>query len=242
MSFKNKCIIVTGGANGIGKKIVERFLEEEAIVYVIDQVETLDNKAVHFFSGDLAQKETLENFVKSLDKPIDVLVNNAALSKKGLLSDCSYEDFEYVQKVNVIAPYYLTSLLKKNNLLAPNASIINMTSTRAFQSQADTESYSASKGGIAALTHSLAISLSGIARVNSIAPGWIDVSDNPIHSNQDKLQHPVGRVGSPDDIAQMVLFLASEKSSFITGENVTIDGGMSKLMIYNEDNNWHYNV
>jgi NAD(P)-dependent dehydrogenase (short-subunit alcohol dehydrogenase family) len=141
--------------------------------------------------------------------------------------------------VGVTAPYYLTSLLLNNNLLADNASIVNIASTRAFQSQPNTESYSAVKGGIVALTHSMAVSLAGRARVNCISPGWIDNSATPKHSEQDKKQHPAGRVGTPSDIAEMVLFLCSDKAGFITGENITIDGGMSKLMIYHGDNGWN---
>jgi len=143
-----------------------------------------------------------------------------------------------VQRVGVTAPYFLTSLLLNKNLLAPDCSVINIASTRAFQSQPDTESYSAAKGGIAALTHSMAISLVGRARVNCISPGWIETSENPEHSEQDKKQHPAGRVGTPADIAEMVLFLCSSKAGFITGENITVDGGMSKLMIYSGENNW----
>jgi NAD(P)-dependent dehydrogenase (short-subunit alcohol dehydrogenase family) len=126
----------------------------------------------------------------------------------------------------------------KNNLLSGNASIVNIASTRAFQSQPDTESYSAAKGGIVALTHAMAVSLAGRARVNCISPGWIETSDNPEHSEQDKRQQPVGRVGSVSDIAEMVLYLCGDKAGFITGENITIDGGMSKLMIYHNDHGW----
>jgi NAD(P)-dependent dehydrogenase (short-subunit alcohol dehydrogenase family) len=156
------------------------------------------------------------------------------IGRGGILSGCSYEDFEYVQRVGVVAPYYLTSLLLQRGLLAPTASIVNISSTRANQSQPDTEAYSAEKGGISALTHAMAVSLGGRARVNAINPGWIDVTDGEF-SSADNSQHPAGRVGVPTDIAEMVLFLCSEKAGFITGEAITIDGGMSRLMVYHGD-------
>jgi len=239
----NKHAVITGGANGIGRCIAEAFLKSGAVVTIID----IDDKAggllqssykgLRFYHGDIAEKTVLDNFVNSLDRPVDCLINNACLSRQGILSDCSYEDFEYVQRVGVTAPFYLTSLLLRNNLLAPNASVVNIASTRAFQSQPDTESYSAAKGGIIALTHSMAVSLAGKARVNSISPGWIDTASTE-HSAQDKRQHPAGRVGLPEDIAAMVMYLCGDKAEFITGENITIDGGMSKMMIYHNDYGW----
>lgn len=162
--------------------------------------------------------------------------------KGGILSGCTYDDFLYVQRVGVAAPFWLTSRLKPH--FAPGASIVNLSSTRAFQSQADTESYSAAKGGITALTHALAISLAGIARVNSIAPGWIETArfhegtDVPHYTESDLLQHPSRRVGEPEDIVQAAFFLCDERNSFITGTNLTVDGGMSKLMVYHNDEGW----
>ena len=242
MGFTGKHAVVTGGANGIGRCIVETFLRKGASVTVID----IDHRDTHpisenlrFYHGDIANKIILEDFVNSLTCSVDYLINNACIGRRGILSGCSYEDFEYVQRVGVTAPYYLTSLLLKKNLLAPNGVIINIASTRAFQSQPDTEAYSAVKGGIVALTHSMAVSLAGRARVNCISPGWIDTSENPEHSEQDKRQHSTGRVGTPADIAEMVLYLCSEKAGFITGENINIDGGMSKLMVYHGDNGWN---
>jgi NAD(P)-dependent dehydrogenase (short-subunit alcohol dehydrogenase family) len=240
MNFKDKHAVVTGGANGIGRCIAETFLHEGAAVTVIDIDQEAGEKIknVAFYHGDIADRAVLEAFVNSLKRPVDFLINNACISRRGLLSGCSYEDFEYVQRIGITAPYYLTSLLMKKNLLAVNASIVNIASTRAFQSQPDTESYSAAKGGIVALTHSMAVSLAGRARVNCISPGWIDASDNSEHSEQDKRQQPVGRVGTVSDIAEMVLFLCGDKAGFITGENITVDGGMSKLMVYHDDHGW----
>ena len=239
MTFANKHAVITGGSNGIGRRIAEAFLREGAMVTVIDIAANAPENA-QFFQGDIADKSVLEKFVGGLNQPVDFLINNACVGRGGLLSNCSYEDFEYVQRVGVTAPFYLTSLFLKHNLLADNAAIVNIASTRAFQSQPDTEAYSAAKGGIVALTHSLAVSLSGKARVNCISPGWIETSPNPSHSEQDKRQHSSKRVGITADIAEMVLYLCSDKSGFITGENITIDGGMSKLMIYHGDCGWRF--
>ncbi len=240
MNFKDKHAVITGGANGIGRSIAETFLREGAVVTVIDIDKQTSEKftEVSFFHGDIADKTVLNTFANSLQKPVNYLINNACIGQGGLLSGCSYEDFEYVQRIGVTAPYYMTSRLLKNNLLAANASIVNIASTRAFQSQPDTESYSAAKGGIIALTHAMAVSLAGRARVNCISPGWIETAENPKHSEQDKRQHPAGRVGTTSDIAEMVLYLCSDKARFITGENITIDGGMSKLMVYHDDCGW----
>jgi len=238
MDFTNKHAIITGGANGIGRSIAEAFLREGVIVTIID----IDNRLINgakFFHGDIAKKEVLERFVDSLNKPVDCLINNACVGRGGLL-DCSYEDFEYVQRVGVTAPFYLTKLLLQKNLLAPNSSIINISSTRALQSQPNTEAYSAAKGGISALTHAMAISLAGKARVNAISPGWVDTTESEFEG-ADASQHPAGRVGKTTDISEMVLYLCSDKAIFITSENITIDGGMSRLMVYHNDHGWKFN-
>jgi len=237
MDFTNKHAIVTGGAGGIGKYIVEYFLKAGAQVSVID-INQITTKQVHFFQGDIAHRKTLEKFADTLDGKVDFLINNACTSRKGLLSACTWDDFEYVQRVGVTAPYYLTQLLLSHGLLAQDASIVNIASTRGFQSQPDTESYSAVKGGILALTHSMSVSLSGRARVNAISPGWIDTV-GATHSTEDGTQHPAGRVGKPEDIAEMVMFLCDNtRAGFITGENIFIDGGMNKQMIYHGDHGW----
>ena len=151
------------------------------------------------------------------------------------IDECSYEEFEYALKVGVTAPFYMVKLLK--NHLAEGASIVNISSSRDRMSQPQTESYTAAKGGIAALTHALAVSLAGKARVNSISPRWID-TDYKVYEGPDAYQQPAGRVGNPLDIANMVLFLCSEKAGFITGENICIDGGMTRQMIYHSDCGW----
>ena len=233
-TFKDKVVIVTGGARGIGKCIVDEFRNQGAIVYVVDKQEG------EHFVGDISKKEVLEAFaaeVLSKHNKVDVIVNNALPLMKGI-DECSYEEFQYALSVGVTAPFYLVKLLKFH--LGEGASIINISSSRDRMSQPQTESYTAAKGGIAALTHALAVSLSGKARVNSISPGWIDTAYT-IYEGPDATQQPAGRVGNPMDIANMVLFLCSDKAGFITGENICIDGGMTKQMIYHGDNGWTLN-
>lgn len=232
MEYKDKVVIVTGGAQGIGKCIAEEFRKQGALVEVIDKQEGLDH-----FVGDLSNKNDIEEFTKLVIEKygkVDFIVNNALPLMKGI-DECSYEEFEYALKVGVTAPFYMVKLLKDH--LAEGASIVNISSSRDRMSQPQTDSYTAAKGGIAALTHALAVSLAGKARVNSISPGWID-TDYQVYEGSDAYQQPAGRVGNPLDIANMVLFLCSEKAGFITGENICIDGGMTRQMIYHGDCGW----
>ncbi|MBO7611782.1 MAG: SDR family oxidoreductase [Elusimicrobia bacterium] len=238
IEFKNKVVIVTGGASGIGKRIAEQFYKQKAKVIIIDK-NNCDIKYDFFYKGDITNKKVIVDFIKQVIKKyekVDFIINNAGLSKGGLLS-CSYENFLYVQKLSLAAPFMIVKQLINN--LNKNAVIINISSSRAFQSQPDWESYGAAKGGIVALTHAMAVTLKGKARVNCISPGWIDTL-NSNFSKEDKSQHPANTVGEPKDIANMVLFLCSNKAKFITGENINIDGGMSKLMVYHNDYGWQY--
>ena len=231
LTFKDKVVIVTGAAKGIGKCIADQFRVNGAHVYVIDK-----EPGDHFI-GDISAKEVLEAFVAEIldkHKNVDIIINNALPLMKGL-DECTYEEFQYALSVGVTAPFYLVKLFSKH--LSQGASIINISSSRDRMSQPQTESYTAAKGGIAALTHSLAVSLAGKARANSISPGWIDTAYT-LYEGADATQQPAGRVGNPMDIANMVLFLCSDKATFITGENICIDGGMTKQMIYHGDNGW----
>ena len=230
---ENKVAVITGGAHGIGKCIAEEFRKNGATVCVIDKA-----KGDHFV-GDISEKAVLEAFADSVIAKygqIDCLINNALPVMKGI-DECSYEEFQYALSVGVTAPFYLSKLFAPH--FNSGGSIINISSSRDRMSQPQTESYTAAKGGIAALTHALAVSLAGKVRVNSISPGWIDTSYK-IYSGADAKQQPAGRVGNPLDIANMVLYLCSDKAGFITGENICIDGGMTRQMIYHGDNGWSY--
>lgn len=231
--FQNKVVVVTGGANGIGKCIRQEFEKAGARVCVIDLAEN------DYFVGDLAEQKTLERFAAQVIADcghVDVLVNNAKPVMRGL-GDCSYGEFLNALQVGVAAPFYLAQLFAP--CFASGASIINISSSRDRMSQPRTESYTAAKGGISALTHGLAASFAGRVRVNSVSPGWIDTEDAGFYG-PDADQHPAGRVGTPEDIARVVLFLASDQAGFITGQDICVDGGMTKLMIYHNDCGWRY--
>jgi len=240
LEFKDKVVVITGGAQGIGRCIADDFMQQGAITVVIDLQEIKDATYHYTFKGDIADKEVLELFVHTVIErfgKIDYLINNACIGRGGLF-DAAYEDFLYVQHIGVVAPFMLSKLFSP--YFSAQGSIINIASTRAFQSQANTECYSAAKGGIIALTHALAVSLRGKVRVNAISPGWIDTTPQACLSEEDHAQHLVGRVGQPHDISHAVQFLCSTKASFITGENIIIDGGMSKVMTYHNDEGWHF--
>ena len=248
MKYKNIGVLVTGGAKGIGKQIALDFLKQGAFVCIMDIDESAgkrverEHEGLFFFKGDVASKEELANFIyfskEKLDS-ISILINNACVGHKGILSDCSYEEFDRTLAIGLKAPYELTRLLKED-LISHHGCIVNIASSRAFQSEPDSESYASAKGGIVALTHALSASLGHHVRVNCIAPGWIDVNDTATFSKEDEHSLPVGRVGKPEDIASMVMFLCSKEASFISGETFVIDGGMSKRMIYHGDWNWEY--
>ena len=232
--FQNKVIVITGGAHGIGLCAAEEFRKNGAHVCVIDCVEG------NHYVGDIADKSTLEDFVRTvIDQhgQIDVLVNNAPPSFIGI-DECSYEQFQRSLAIGVTAPFYLSKLFAP--YFSKGASIINISSSRDRMSQPQSESYTAAKGGLSALTHALAVSFAGRVRVNSISPGWIDTAYT-VYTGPDATQQPAGRVGNPLDITNMVLFLASEKAGFITGENICIDGGQTRLMIYHGDYGWTLN-
>ena len=229
--FTGKVAVVTGGARGIGQCIRGQFERAGAKVRVIDLLDNDD------FVGDLADKAALDAFADRViaeEGRVDFLVNNAAPRMCGVTNG-TYEDFEYALKVGVTAPFYLAKRFAPH--FGEGAAIVNISSSRDRMSQPETESYTAAKGGISALTHAMAITLAGRVRVNSISPGWIDTADAP-WQGPDACQQPVGRVGVRADIANMVLYLCSDMAGFITGENIVIDGGMTRQMIYHGEHGW----
>ena len=229
--FENKVAVITGGAGGIGKAIAEEFRREGARVCIIDLLEN------DYYRGDIADQAVLEDFARKVISDcghVDYLINNALPLMKGI-DECTYEEFNYALRVGVTAPFYLAKLFAPH--FAPGAAIVNISSSRDRMSQPQTESYTAAKGGISALTHALAVSFASRVRVNSISPGWIDTAYT-VYTGPDAAQQPAGRVGNPMDIAHMVLYLCSDKAGFITGENICIDGGMTRQMIYHNDFGW----
>ncbi|MEJ2524951.1 MAG: SDR family oxidoreductase [Desulfuromonadales bacterium] len=239
------------GGSGIGKAIGMRLLKAGYQVFiwekdlpageeVVAELASLGN--IHFIPCDVAEEEQLleaSDRIKSLSGRLNLLVNNAGVSNFKPLNDLTLSDWNAVINTNLTGTFlcskYCAPLLRESK-----GTIVNICSTRAHMSEPGTEAYSASKGGVLALTHALAISLGPAIRVNCISPGWIDVSPyqkksqrrKGQHSDADRAQHPAGRIGTPEDIAEMTLFLASEKASFITGQEFIIDGGMTRKMIY----------
>ena len=243
MRLKDKVILVTASTRGIGLAIVKKCAKEGARVYMaarnMDQAQKIANtlNGLKCVYNDATKPETFTSMVEDVVRDagrIDVLINNAPPAFIGI-DACSYEQFEYALRVGVTAAFYLSKLFAP--YFRKGGSIVNISSSRDRMSQPQSESYTAAKGGIHALTHALAVSLGGKVRVNSISPGWIDTAYT-VYEGPDAYQQPAGRVGDPTDIANMALFLCSDKAGFITGENICIDGGQTKLMIYHGDYGW----
>jgi NAD(P)-dependent dehydrogenase (short-subunit alcohol dehydrogenase family) len=241
-------ILVTGGGHGIGRQICLDFLESGDSVCFMDFDEKLSKEFAEghanlfYFFGDVADQESLQRFVSfAMEKlgRIDVLINNACRGSRGILSGLDYEGFDYVLSVGLKAPYELSRLCR-DELVRNRGRIVNIASSRAFQSEPNSEAYASAKGGIVALTHALAISLGPDVLVNCVAPGWINVAEHAEFSRADAAAIPAGKVGNPRDISSMVLYLCGQ--DFMTGETITIDGGMNKRMIYHGDWNWQYKV
>lgn len=245
-----KNIIVTGGAQGIGKIVSMELAKNNYNVSVFDidkeALKEMSNETkrenIAFFETNVSDENSVINSIQlSLEKFKNIygLVNNAAIQIDKPLTELSLEEWNNVIGTNLTGAF-LCSKHSSTFMKQKKGSIINIASTRALQSEANTEAYSASKGGVLALTHSLAVSLGPEIRVNSISPGWIDVSairkktkaQQYELSFTDHQQHPSGRVGKAEDISNMVLFLLNPENSFITGQNFVIDGGMTKKMIY----------
>jgi len=244
---KKKRVFVTGGAEGIGKAIVQAFCNAGYRVAFCDKNETAGQQLAKetgtvFYQVDVSDQESLERCMQRIFLvwgDIDIIVNNAGVSKFSPITETSIDDFDNILSVN-LRPAFITSRLlaihrKSQPSRNPFGRIINICSTRYLMSEPGSEGYAASKGGIYSLTHALALSLSEWhITVNSIAPGWIQNHDYEQLRTEDHTQHPSGRVGKPEDIARMCLFLSQKENDFINGENITIDGGMTKKMIYVE--------
>ncbi len=249
--MRNRTAIVTGGARGIGRAISRVLLENDYNVAIAEidsdagreaEEELRDFGPVKFIQTDVSSEPAVIYLIEETvnwSGDISVLVNNAGVFLQKKLVDLSSQDWDYIIGVNLKGPF-LCSKYASPHLSLNHGSIINISSTRAMMSEPDTEAYSASKGGLVSLTHALALSLAPDVRVNCISPGWIETRDwkkwsnrmLPLHTEQEKAQHPVGRVGNPLDIANMVNFLVDPDNSFITGQNFVVDGGMTKKMIY----------
>ncbi|MDT9023699.1 SDR family oxidoreductase [Rossellomorea sp. YC4-1] len=243
--LKDKIVCITGGANGIGKTLVEEFAKQGAVVEFMDmdvnQGEGLslqlnsEGYSTRFHEvnvGVYQQVKDVFSKIKEDHGVVDVLINNAGVSKFISFWEMDHEEWDSILSSNLSSVYYCSregAALMKNR----GGCIINMASTRASMSEPDTEAYSATKGGIVSLTHSMAVTLSDVGiRVNSISPGWIQTEDYDSLRDRDHDQHPSGRVGKPEDIARACLFLAHPDNDFITGENLVVDGGMTRKMIY----------
>ncbi len=226
-----KNIIITGASLGIGRALAKKLRKKYNIINI--DIVKKDLKGVSFYQCDLSDKEALLKTIETVKKDVDslfALINNAGRFSKAKLEVQELEEWENIIATNLTAPYILSKEFAA--LLGESKGhIINISSTRAIMSEEGTESYSASKGGISSLTHALAISLSHKVSVNSISPGWINTDEGYTPSIKDELQHPCGRVGTTDDIADTVKFLLKNKG-FITGSNIVVDGGMTKKMIY----------
>ena len=247
VTHKTRRVFVTGGANGIGKAIVRLFRSAGHRVAFCDIDETHGKETAlqtgtRFLPIDLRDAAALEQGMQQLFDEwgdIDVIINNAGVSRFTPLTECSIEQFDDLLSAN-LRPTFITSrrlAIHRSTLETPNTygRIINICSTRYLMSEPNSEAYAASKGGIYSLTHALALSLSPYhVTVNSIAPGWIATHGYDALSEADHLQHPSRRVGKPEDVARLCLFLCHEENDFINGENITVDGGMTKRMIYDE--------
>jgi NAD(P)-dependent dehydrogenase (short-subunit alcohol dehydrogenase family) len=251
MTLKGKVAVVTGGAQGIGKAVARRLISEGMRVVIADIDEEAGQETVNefacpgdviFLRADISKEEDVKRVAKETWRNYErmhLLVNNAGVFLTRPIADLSIEEWNRVVSVNLTGAFLCTKHFA-TYLKESGGSVINIASTRAFMSEADTEAYSASKGGIFALSHALAASLGPTIRVNCISPGWIDVSKwkkksarlEPTLTDADHTQHPAGRVGRPEDVASIVVYLASDEASFITGANFVVDGGMTKKMIY----------
>lgn len=231
-----KAALVTGGAHGIGRAIVRRLLADGWAVLSVDIRDEAESGAASLVADVAAEADCIRAIAKAEDRfgRLDLLVSNAGISEFTPLGEETVAHWNRVLAVNLTAPFVLARQAAPMLSRAPGGgSIVTIASTRALMSEPGTEAYSASKGGLVALTHSLAVSLGPTVRVNCISPGWIDVSGAPLRP-EDHAQHPAGRAGRPEDVAALVAWLAGPEAGFMTGANLVLDGGMTRKMVYAE--------
>jgi NAD(P)-dependent dehydrogenase (short-subunit alcohol dehydrogenase family) len=224
-------VIITGASHGIGKAIAQALYKRYTII-AIDQETPSHTFFSHFYRCDLSQSDALLETITQIKKEIPSfygLINNAGMFIHKPLNEQSLQDWEKIIALNLTAPYLLSQAFAP---LLTHGHIINIASTRASMSEAGTEPYSASKGGIVSLTHALSISLAGNVSVNSISPGWINTDETYKPTKEEHAWHSSGRVGKPSDIAELVRFLLEREDGFITGSDFVVDGGVSKKMVY----------
>lgn len=255
MEQEDRVVLVTGGGQGIGRGIVRRLLADEIRVVIADldreaAIETAEESPwpdrVFAIEADVSDEASVQvAIMRSIDRfgRLDGLVNNAGIACPTAppLELLTIDQWQRIIGTNLTG-VFLCSKHAAPHLSQREGAIVNIASTRALQSEANTEAYSASKGGVVALSHAMAVSLGPRVRVNCISPGWIEVGDfqkrdrhrEPDLRPEDHAQHPAGRVGRPEDVAEMVAYLLSSRSGFVTGQNFIIDGGMTRKMIYAE--------
>lgn len=240
-------VFITGAGHGIGRAILEAFVADGDCVAFCDidvecGEEVVAATGARFFQLDVCDKDALEGAVVSLLNEwgdIDVIVNNVGIGGFEPLTSTTVEHFETILNTNLRSAFITSRLLavhrEKNGASNTYGRIVNLCSTRYMQSEPGTEAYSASKGGIWSLTHALAVSLAPYhITVNCIAPGWINVNDGELLRSEDHAFHLSGRVGRADDVARACLFICDRKNDFVNGQCITIDGGVTRKMIYPE--------